>query len=501
MKIYKSLYIVGAIALSAAFTSCSEWLNYEPKDQQTFDQQFSTEEGFHSTLNGIYSNLSSGSLYGSNLSYGVIDVMGNCYEVPSANTSMYEIVSGSYTGSRAATTFTNIWSSAYRTILNINVMLDAVDKKGEGVLKPNDAKLIRAELLALRAYLHLDLTRIFGPCYAKNKKGLSVPYADSTDIIRRDRMPLDSIINSKIIPDLDAAQKAMAEVDPILTDGVLNSDGGDDGNWNRYRQIRMNYYAVTLLKARAYMWVNNWEKALEEARKITDDAKAQSTFPWVVPAKLLGNNSNPDRVFSTECLFGFYNKSIKQIYTATFSGTLQGYEGLHVKKGYMAKVFKSDADYRRQAQWESSLSASFDLDFIKYKGFEVNKTNPEFWGTFYGLMRTSEAYLIAAECLQRTGNLAGARGYVDILHKARGLEPMAETATAANILKEIKLEYCRDLRGEGQIFFMHKRNWQAFGAYSSGGDQDFDGSGTSSFTDSPSQTTRYNVPIPASENY
>lgn len=501
MKLIKSLYIAGAVALGATFTSCTEWLNYEPKDQQTFDQQFSTAEGFHSTLNGIYTNLCSGSLYGSSLSYGVIDVMGNLYDVPSNNTSMYEIVRGTYTGSNASSMFTNIWTAAYKSILNVNILLEAIDTKGEAVLTPNDAKMMRAELLGIRGYLHLDLVRIFGPCYARNKKGLTVPYAESTEIVRRERLPLDSIVYSKIIPDLEAAQTALAEVDPILTEGVLNTDGGEDGNWNRYRQIRMNYYAVTLLKARAYMWVNDWANALVEARKITDDEKAKSTFPWVVPSKLLGNNSNPDRGFSTECLFGFYNKSLSNIYTNSFSGNLQPYVGYHVRKGYIGKVYKSDADYRRQSQWESSLSASFDVDFIKFKGFEVNKTTPEFWGTFFGLMRTSEAYLITAECLQRTGDLAGARTYIDILHKARGLEPMAESANAATILKEIKLETVRDLWGEGQVFFLHKRNWQAFGAYSAGGDQDFDGSGTSSMMDSPSTSIRYTVPIPAGENF
>ena len=51
------------------------------------------------------------------------------------------------------------------------------------------------------------------------------------------------------------------------------------------------------------------------------------------------------------------------------------------------------------------------------------------------------------------------------------------------------------MRGEGQIFFLHKRNWQSF--YDN---KAFDGSGNNEWWDEPSSANRYNVPIPANEN-
>ena len=63
-------------------------------------------------------------------------------------------------------------------------------------------------------------------------------------------------------------------------------------------------------------------------------------------------------------------------------------------------------------------------------------------------------------------------------------------------LPDNKLEYCRDMRGEGQIFFLHKRNWQSFS-----NNKQFDGSGTNINYDRPTSEQRYTVPIPASENY
>lgn len=219
-----------------------------------------------------------------------------------------------YTGTYASGTISSIWSTAYNALLNINVLLQALDEKPD-VLLPEDATMIRGEMLAARAMLHLDLVRIFGPVYIVNPDGLTVPYADAPEIIKRERMPLGDIIYNKIIPDLTEAQNLLKDCDPILTEGVLSSDGGEDGNWFRYRQLRLNYYAATLLKARAYIWVQDYTNALAEARKITDDTYAQSCFPWVDPVKLLANSSNPDRIFSTECLFGFYDSKMSEIFT------------------------------------------------------------------------------------------------------------------------------------------------------------------------------------------
>ncbi len=500
MKLYKSISAVAIFLSGMAMTGCSDWLDYTPKDKQTYDQQFATPDGFHTTVNGIYNSVYSNNLYGKNLSYGAIDGMGACYSVSTSNTSMNEFVSGAWTGTYASAGLKAIWSSAYTAILNINVVLDALEEFPE-VLSADDSKTIKAEMLAMRAMLHLDLVRLFGPIPSVSPEGLTVPFAGSTEIVKRDRMPLDVIMTEHIIPDLTIAQSMLKEVDPVLTEGVLSSDGGDAGNWSRYRQIRLNYYAVTLLKARAYMWIGDYDNALAEARIITDTPEAQNTFPWVDPNTILGGPARPDRVFSTECLFGFYNSNFKNIFDNNFSGALDPAVVLQPRKQYVSILFSSEGDYRRQSQWTSSVSTTSDFDFAKYRGFTPTTNNPEFWATFFAMMRKGEAYLIKAECLMRADNLADAIAGLNEFRVHRGEADLLPTMTKTALEKEIKFEYLRELRGEGQIYFLHKRNNQAFGMYSSGGVYDFDASGKSSFTDSPSKTVRYNVPIPADENY
>lgn len=500
MKLYKSISAVAVLSLGMAMTGCSDWLDYTPKDKQTYDQQFATPDGFHTTVNGIYNSIYSANLYGKNLSYGAIESMGACYSVSTNNPSMNEFASGTWTGTYASAGFNAIWSTAYTAILNTNVLLDAIEEFPD-VLSADDSKTIKAEMLAMRAMLHFDLVRLFGPIPSVSPEGLTVPFAESTEIVKRDRMPLDKIMNEHIIPDLNTAQSILKEVDPVITKGVLNSDGGDDGNWDRYRQIRLNYYAVTLLKARAYMWIGDYDNALAEARIITDNVDAQNTFPWVDPNTILGGPSRPDRVFSTECLFGFYNSAFKNIYDNSFSGSLDPGVVLQPRRQYISILFSAEGDYRRQSQWASSVSTTSDFDFVKYRGFTATTNNPEFWATYFPVMRKGEAYLIKAESMMLSGDIPGAIASLNEFRVHRGEEDLLATMTQSNLAKEIKFEYLRELRGEGQIYFMHKRNNQAFGMYSSGGVYDFDASGKSSFTDTPSKAIRYNVPIPADENY
>ena len=92
----------------------------------------------------------------------------------------------------------------------------------------------------------------------------------------------------------------------------------DQEVYTRYRQLRFNYYAVLGLKARVYLYAGENANALAAARKLLTDTRVNEHFPAVDPNKLLANQSNPDRVFSTEVLTAVYKKDRGNIYTNYF---------------------------------------------------------------------------------------------------------------------------------------------------------------------------------------
>ena len=172
MKLYRLFIVALACSLLAG---CSDWLDYTPKDKQTYEQQFGTKAGFRNAVTGVYNKLASSSLYGYNLSYGPLDIMGQMYVVPNTNTSRLELKNYTWTGQYGSSVLYAIWSSAYSTVLNANLVLEAAEEAKGTVLSEDEYKLIRGEMLAVRSFLHLDLLRLFGPIYANDPQGLSIP--------------------------------------------------------------------------------------------------------------------------------------------------------------------------------------------------------------------------------------------------------------------------------------------------------------------------------------
>ena len=52
----------------------------------------------------------------------------------------------------------------------------------------------------------------------------------------------------------------------------------DQDVYLRYRQLRMNYYAVLALKARVYLYAGEQAKTLAAARKLLADARSERAF-------------------------------------------------------------------------------------------------------------------------------------------------------------------------------------------------------------------------------
>lgn len=475
MKLYNSILAIAAISASLCMSSCSDWLDYTPKDQQTEAEQFDDLQGFKESLNGVYSLMTSSSLYGQDLSFGAVDVLGLLYKINQSNSSWYDFAY--YRNTKASSTvaarMSSTWSQAYKTILNVNMVLSKAEELKGVSIKDDDYKLIAGELYGIRAMIHFDLLRLFGPIYEANPDDLSIVYNTSCTGERNERIAASEVIK-KLLEDVEKAQSLLEGVDPVITDGPLASDGGDEGNWKRYRQLRFNYYAATLLKARICMWAGDYSTALTEAKKIADNETVQANFPNVVASKLLGNTVNPDRAFSTETLFGFYHKTMAtNIYGAYFNS--ENVQAQYVwqprsTSNYMTELFAEEGDYRRQSQWITAANGQANaFDFIKYQSFTpTNSDNPEFYATYFPLMRKTEADYIAAECLMRQDDIAGGIEYLNKVRTARGVLTPLDASTITKLddaILEVTFEYLREFRGEGQIYFHFKRLQQPVGTY------------------------------------
>ena len=468
MKLRNMIWIGLVLACGAG---CSDFLDVQPKDKQSEKQLFSTRGGFYMAVNGIYNKVASTALYGKNLSYELVDVISKRYSPLQANTYLTALSTFDYADNSVQTGLSNTWTAAYNTILNCNVVLDNLEKS-EGILLPPEYRMLKGEMLALRAFLHFDMLRLFGPVYKNHPGAESIPYNESARVSALPLLAADSVMHEKIQRDLDEAESLLADSDPVIEGGPMASLENDQDVYLRYRQLRMNYYAVLALKARVYLYAGEQAQALAAARKLLTDAKVDEHFPAVDPNKLLANQDNPDRVFSTEVLAGIYLKDRADIHSNYFSSEQAGNNYLHPRKNFVnTNLFAEETqDYRFQAWWRTASNESEGgYDFIKYEEIAQPAEKGEteyFYAVFMSLIRLSEVYYIAAES---EPVLADKYGWLNKIRERRGLGALT-VVSEEDFVKRLRTEYLREFMGEGQIFFMYKRLYAAIPSDENGND-------------------------------
>ena len=103
-------------------------------------------------------------------------------------------------------------------------------KSREELFTGNNYNIIQGEALALRAMLHFDMLRLFGPVYSRNPEATSIPYYTSEVLSPEPLLPASEVM-TKIIQDLQEARILLNE-DPVKTEGGLSSgNAGESSNF------------------------------------------------------------------------------------------------------------------------------------------------------------------------------------------------------------------------------------------------------------------------------
>ncbi|WP_316782991.1 RagB/SusD family nutrient uptake outer membrane protein [Pedobacter frigiditerrae] len=466
--------IVAFVALTiTVFTSCKKFLDVQPEDKVLETQLFSTKLGVQSVLNGLYINLAKNELYGDQMSLSTIEILAQRYNIPSTH-SLTKVATYVYNESPTNTRLESIWTAAYANILNINAFLENIEKY-KGAVDPSTEAIFKGEALAMRAYLHFDLLRLYGPRYSTvDSTKQSLPYYEGSKSSINPLLPANEYM-VKVLKDLSDAENLL-QADPIITGGVNTAGATETADFLKSnRNFRFNYYAVKGLQARAYLYRGNKVGASQAAKVVIAVA---DKFKWTTTANALNEKVNPDRTFSTEMIFGVMNTQLYTRYTALFDPNVADAGILAPLPARLATVYESnDNDFRYNLNWQiPSTGVKSYRTFYKYADV-VDKTK-----TFrftIPLLKISEMYYIAAE----TEPLAAdGINYLNVVRLNRNLINLLPTAV---LNTELQKEYQKEFFGEGQLFFYYKRrNITSVG----------NGSSTANIT------INYTVPLPLSES-
>jgi len=346
-------------------------------------------------------------------------------------------------------TITTIWSQMYNAIANLNMVIKNIDKADSTKFTDNNYYIYKGEAYGLRAFLHLDLMRLFACAPVMDNNANGVPYVTeySTDIVGQKTVgeTMELIIN-----DLLTARENLSH-DSLKI-------GSSPYTWRSQRICYFNYYAVTLTLARAYLWKGDTENALKYAKEIIDknEEDALSTpFGWVHYTIMQSTNK-------TEIDYSFSSEHIFHLLMNDWEDT-----GAYYFTSAASTNALSPSEDTAQDIYE--LSKGYGNDYRYLKGYEQDgekKYMCKFWHIegnaycdIYPLLRLSEAYYIAAEC-KKTSDPDGAIDLLNTVRSARNLSllPLEYGLTADEIQNEIYKEYRKEFVGEGgQLFFYYKR--------------------------------------------
>lgn len=440
------------LACSTMMVSCDSWLEVKPYDKISEGELQKSEEGYQKMLNGIYIDLNSDALYGQSLSVEMIEVMGGAYAIGTDNSvwGNYKDLSNYQYGTEYwRNRLDQTWNKAYALILNCNKILENIDQN-QDLFTGGNYYAVKGEALALRAMLHFDMLRLFGPVYAKDSDKKAIPYYNKQTNSPEPILTAKEVAE-KVVADLEEARILLAN-DPVKTEGTLMS-GSQDGtsNFMRYRALRLNYYAVEALLARVDLYMGNKTEAFKYATDVIKTAD-QGIFPFVDKSLVIGSPADPDRIFSSEVLFALTNTSRSKIHKNFYDPSRLPNYVFRMDDNLMSNIVYGGAattggyqdDYRYRANWIATGSNRY---FYKYSDMVANGS---IQNTMIPMIRLGEMFLIAAE--SQSDNLANGVQYVNALRRNRGV---ANLQTLTPDL--LKYEYIRELYGEGQLFYLYKR--------------------------------------------
>ena len=120
--------LLSAAALAAV--SCERWLDVPPPSEIRAAAPYSSAEGFQQTLIGCYLAMGETDLYGENLTWHMVEILGRQYDARK-NTAAddYDLDRYNYKTTKSTEVIEKVWEKSYSVIANVNDALDHIDRR------------------------------------------------------------------------------------------------------------------------------------------------------------------------------------------------------------------------------------------------------------------------------------------------------------------------------------------------------------------------------------
>ena len=482
----KKLYIL-PVLFGMLFCSCDDYLNVGSETELTQEQIYSTDEGFHKALTGIYVGMGTSSLYGAQLTWKGLDILAHHYENISANDYTY-FHNHDY-GKLSTKSFINgAWNGLYNLIYRCNDILENLEDRKDEV-HPLNYEMIRGEALALRAFFHFDLLRLFGHGnYANRSAELSniytIPYVTRTGKETTPQATYAEVFKY-LKTDLNEAAKLLwgengencnityatkENAEEALKEHFSVAEGSSEGFWtvsNYAYKPRINYYGVKAILSRVHMWEGTeegYDEVLHFIEKEWIPAGEDDFYDaWDPVTRLSGTYHN--RIFRNENIWHLWITGLNDIIGNAFEYSNNNlYNSLRLKGTMFQEIFEYNTgsnvglgDFLANNLYVKGSGTFYQiLKLDQYEG-----TNDFIIQGSYGnripLISTAEFYYYAAEIYAKRGDYVNALTYLNTIRKVRGITANVMDTDPVVIKEEILKEWRKEYIALGHLFFLYKR--------------------------------------------
>lgn len=450
----KTKYVCWLILLSCY--ACNSWLDIKPNTEIDKHALYEKERGFKDALAGCYIKLKSQDLYGRNMTMTTMEYLVQHWD-PRVESTEEKLSDYDFKDAGVETQFDKLYEKLYNVINQANDIIQNASENKEVFKTEQMWGVVLGEALAIRAFCHLDILRIFGPVpvHVQASEVTGLVYMENVTKENLDKDTWGSY-TAKLKRDLDKASELLAQYDPIMEyDFKTTTDPAmyklDD--FLMYRRFHFNYYAVEALKARFYLYTQDHDNALKAAMavinaqskgkaKIVELSVAADIYAeynvapneHLMSLNIFDINTYIENIFNSNSAV---NKSREKIERDLFDYSIVDPRFLSLWGEATVNVIPKL--YVLKKYWQNSASASTMVSLTEQ---------------MVPIIRLSEIYLIAME----TASLAQANELAKTYFESKDILPVVFTDDKQR-LSELLLEYEKDFYGEGQMFYAYKRTF------------------------------------------
>ena len=404
----KKYIFIAAIALSSA--SCTGVLDTEPETSISDGSVIVDEKSSLAALVGTYDGLQG--YYGPNqLAHTLISDNLVLSTAPGNIIPTYTAAgTGAFDGTNAGG-----YASIYTTINRANFLIEKTTALSDAVIKPALKNQYLGEAYFLRALSYFDLVRTYGGVPIVTK-----PTVSSTQTVGIKRSTVAQTY-AQVLSDLNKADSLLVEPTTVVRN-------------------RASKYAVYALKARFYLYNENWIKAEEYATKVINNATG---YKLVKPFSTFFTTQK-----STESILEltFSSADKNPIYTYLLAPAEGGRLDYAAESGFAAQLLDPNKGGARKSL----------VKLLPSGMYAVNEYGNQDGSSALFVLRLSEQYLIRAEARVKKASSDLPNAIID-LNTIRTRSDVPEfvatvSTTAGDVLLAIENERRYELAFEGHRF-------------------------------------------------